>query len=122
MWALTSSGIFLVKSTRQAQQLGAGGIPWQHLWRFKGPSRYSFTMWTCLHNALPTTTCLWKCGLLELPLCGYCKLYEQSSLLLLRNCKITKAVWQILLPPGVDRSFFAAADVIWWISRFVVLK
>lgn len=39
---------------------------------------------------------------------------------LLRDCKNAMEVWNILLPPGVSRSFFVVADVIRWISRYLV--
>lgn len=41
---------------------------------------------------------------------------------LLRDCKNAMEVWNILLPPGVSRSFFVVADVIMWISRYLVLN
>lgn len=63
---------------------------------------------------------LWMCGLINSRRCGHYGASEQSSMHVLRDCKNMMAIWNILLPPRVSRSFFAVAYMIKWISRYLV--
>lgn len=71
-WTHKTTGLFSLYSSRQQLMSAPSSnqhIPWRRVWRFKGPSRESFTIWANLHLALPTASLLWKRGILESPVC-----------------------------------------------------
>lgn len=94
-WSFTSTGIFSIHSLKQRISPAVPPpryIPWQRVWQFKGPLRASFTLWACLHKALPTAATLWRHHILVSPLCTWCGCEEQSIVHLLRDCGVAHAV------------------------------
>lgn len=69
-WSFTPTGEFSTCSLKQrllpAEQQPRH-IPWRQVWRFQGPSRASFTLWACLHQALPMAASLWRHFILPSP-------------------------------------------------------
>lgn len=82
------------------------------VWKFHGPTCSSFTLWACLHRALPIAEYLWKCSVPPSPVYHRCGIEHHTPLHLLRDCIASKPVWNILLR---DANFFGAVDVVWWI-------
>lgn len=80
-------------SLRKAVQTqGVIQIPWKRVWKFKGPTKASYTLWMGLHRALPTASLLWRRHVLSSLVCTWCNGVEQTPLHLLRDCVLSRAV------------------------------
>lgn len=95
-WIFTGNLLLSTRSVRHRLQRPPhpqpSAIPWLKVWQFRGPVRASLTLWTCLHQALPTTALLWQRGIIESPICRSCRHPVQSTLHLLRDCQIARRV------------------------------
>lgn len=71
-WKGSKFGYFSVRSVRhslqQIRQHSQHGSQ-KTVWKFRGPQRASFTLWTILHKALPTSQLLWRRWVISSPIC-----------------------------------------------------
>lgn len=83
---------------------------WRQLWRFKGPTRASLTLWATARDVLPTRSLLWRRHIAPDAACCWCVALNQTSLHLLRDCPSTVAVWRLLVPSSCWSTFFSDTD------------
>lgn len=90
MWRISPTGMFSTRSARELIYDRIGAVThklWGRIWKFKGPSRASLTLWPGLHRALPTAVFLWRRHIIDSSLCDYCGKENQSDVHILRGCK-----------------------------------
>lgn len=118
LWSLTASGEFSSASLRKVLASSApprSPILWNRVWQFRGPVRASFTLWAGLHRALPTASLLWRRHVLRCPICSWCNRAEHTTLHLLIDCVLSRAVWVLLVELSCRDYFFSFLDVVAWI-------
>lgn len=92
VWRASSTGRFSVSSARRLLSSPAASTHsslWSRIWDFKGPTRSSFTLWSSLHEGLPTKLFLWQRRIVSSPFCEHCRDAVQSDLHLLCECSLS---------------------------------
>lgn len=89
---------------------------WKALWGFKGPPRYSLTMWLLAHDRLKTGSLLWQRQTLEYPDCERCGDPFETPLHAIRDCSKSKELWNRLVPRTPLSSLWTIQSPKEWIS------
>ncbi|KAG4958766.1 hypothetical protein JHK87_035399 [Glycine soja] len=100
-WTLTANGVFSTKTTFQLISRNKHFIPnfdWNNVWKWKGPERVRFFLWTVLHHGLKTNFRRRRCGFTKDSSCSFCHLQSEDELHILRDCPFASQVCKELLP------------------------
>lgn len=109
-WNLHASGHFSTASLSRHLLSSArihSWFPWHWIWKFRGPSRASFALWSILHKAFSTDLFLWKGHIISFPLYEWCNREVQFTSHLLHDCNFSRQVWNLI------------ADHRWWPQLYV---
>jgi ribonuclease HI len=87
---------------------------WCQIWKLKVPERVRTFIWMVMHNKLLTNSLKSKMGLSH-SMCFYCRVVEETTLHVLRDCTLAKEIWYQVVPI-VNRSDFFMGDLQDWIG------
>lgn len=90
-------------------------FPWEIIWRFHGPSKGSLLLWHVTHDRLKTTSFLVDRQVMSDPSCLLCGAVLEDTLHAIRDCRLPRQVWRLLLPPHFASAFWASRDPRMWI-------
>ncbi|XP_061355349.1 uncharacterized protein LOC133299869 [Gastrolobium bilobum] len=123
-WSIGGHGSITVKDAYQVLlqkrvPLINHSIPdhvWNALWHWKGPERVKIFMWKCLHRRLPTRAWAAKWSDAN-PVCSRCLSAYETDFHVLRDCVVTKTVWDKMLSTRRQASFYDLDWVDWMSSN-----
>ena len=110
VWDGASHGGF---STKTAINYIRGDAPtqadpmWTLIWASQVPHRIRFFLWLVGHERLMTNSNRFARGLIDNPKCRGCLDGDETTLHLLRDCKLASMIWKAVLPPSRNASFFS---------------
>ncbi|KAF7844754.1 reverse transcriptase [Senna tora] len=100
-WKYSKDGTFTIKSAynliSNENQNETANLNW--LWKPPVHPRETFFLWKTYQNALPTAKKLHSFNCLQNPLCQLCSTEEETVIDILRDCYISRGVWDILKVP-----------------------
>lgn len=119
IWKLEKSGKFsscsLWRKLDQRQH-GEKDEGWSGIWRFKGPSNPSFSLWLAKHQRLLTMENLYKRYVVNSPNCVLCGAEVESILHTLRDCSRPRQTWLYLLPKQNTALLWNCKEVDDWLK------
>lgn len=98
-WIHASSGIFSVKTFREAQRVDEAppNRLWTDIWKLHLPSKIVFFLWILLKRRLPTIDLFRKRGLIVPNICSLCMGDAESIEHLFIHCPYGLEIWERLL-------------------------
>lgn len=105
----TSQGLSYIQDTY-------GGI-WKKLWKTRIMERQRLFGWLLLHDRVLTSVHLAQRGLVVQTTCKICKMHEETSLHLFRDCTSINKLWRALVPEKYHRQFFQVPFMEWMCSN-----
>lgn len=118
-WRLSSVGHFSVKSVKtvlSSTPTTSSDDRWQDVWKYKGPSRASFTLWQGFHGVLMTNAFLFHRRVSASPACDWCSHSYQTDLHLLLDCPATLQVWKTHVPAAWWDLFCRSVNIVHWFN------
>ncbi|GAU25543.1 hypothetical protein TSUD_259770 [Trifolium subterraneum] len=70
---------------------------WGRVWKLKAPERVRTFIWLVMHNKLLTNSLKSVMGLSH-AMCSYCRVVEETTLHVLRDCTLAKKIWSHVVP------------------------
>ncbi|KAJ8449185.1 hypothetical protein Cgig2_027187 [Carnegiea gigantea] len=119
VWNSSSHGDFTLKFALahiQNRDQSARDPFWATIWKGNIPLRINFFLWLAAHERLMINSRRCARGLTSNPICTICDSAEETTLHLLRDCSLTRTVWNAMLPSH-DRSSFFTGDTGSLLSR-----
>ncbi|PNX79213.1 RNA-directed DNA polymerase (reverse transcriptase) [Trifolium pratense] len=89
---------------------------WCKVWKLKAPERVRTFIWLVMHNKLLTNSLKSVTGLSH-AMCSYCRVVEETTLHVLRDCTLAKEIWGPAVPVASRRNwnaFWAMACYLLW--------
>ena len=122
-WKLSKSGDFTVKSAYNLlNEVETHEDPlWNRIWKLKVPERCRMFTWITARQRLLTNASRRIRGICNEDLCPVCHVEVEDQLHVLRDCSITRAMWQILVPCS-DHTRFFRSDFMQWFRENLMKK
>lgn len=100
IWALSSNGLFTIKSAYTSLVASAHGpaLDWKWLWHWIGSQCAHVFAWMILNDGLNTNGKRVRCGLASVATCPPYNSHDETETHLLRECHVAREVWHTLLP------------------------
>ncbi|KAK8556925.1 hypothetical protein V6N12_003314 [Hibiscus sabdariffa] len=86
---------------------------WKMIWSLRVPQRLRIFLWLTLKGRLMTNAERFRRSLCSHTICPCCQSTDESVLHVLRDCSHALEVWNRLIPPGGNASFYSGGIIDW---------
>lgn len=81
-------------------------IGWKRIWRLKVQERAKVFMWLLAHDRVLSNWARWRRKLATSPCCDRCSVAKEDGIHAIRDCKGSREVWIVFLPPSLHGESF----------------
>ncbi|MCI18433.1 putative ribonuclease H protein, partial [Trifolium medium] len=78
---------------------------WNKIWCLHVTERIRHFLWIAFHERLLTNSVKARMGIAQM-MCDHCRVIEETSLHVLRDCDVAKKIWMIVVPSAARANFF----------------
>jgi hypothetical protein len=117
LWPGTNTGGFTVSAAYHlltGDTMKQADKKWTQVWKIEGMERIKVFLWQLVHDRLLTKSRLARWNISS-PLCHSCIQFEETTIHVVRDCKIAAYVWRHLLS-SQERGAFFTVELQEWIN------